>query len=466
MGSPYDLIIIGAGSGGLVAARFAAQLGKKVALIDKNRVGGDCTWTGCVPSKALLKVAKVAYLSRHAAQYGLEVSNPIANMIQVREYIRRVQGEVYQHESPNRLAEEGIDVVLGEARFLDRTTIRVNQESLKARNFLIATGAHPYIPEIEGLNEVPYLTYEHIFENDRLPIHLLILGAGPIGAEMAQAYARLGAEVTMVGQELMPKDEPEAVEVIRKVFAREGIHFLLGTATAVRYENGSIILKTNDSEVKGDMLLVAVGRSPTVDGLDLEKAGVKYSHKGIEVNKNLQTSAKLIYAAGDCIGGYQFSHLAGWQAFQATRNALLPGNSRGFTNIVPWTTFTDPELAHVGLSEAEARKSLGDEVRVARRNMGRVDRAVTDNETDGFIKIIHRKNGTILGATIVAERAGEMINEFVLALKNKVKVGDLAGAIHVYPTYSTAVQQLASEISIDGFLDSALGKAIQQLSRS
>jgi len=466
MADTYDLIIIGAGSGGLTAAEFVARLGTKTALIEKHHVGGDCTWTGCVPSKALIKAAKVAHYARNASRYGIMAGPSITDMRKVRQYVREAINEVYRYETPEELARKGIEVVIGSARFLDAHTVGAGDRKLSARNFVIATGAHPVIPNITGLREVPFFTYQQIFDNDRLPERLIVIGGGPTGAEVAQAYRRLGSQVIMVCSRPLPKEEPEASEVIGRVFAREGLQFVVGKATAARKDGAEIVVNVKEQEIRGDMLLVATGRAPNVEGLGLEEAGVTYSPRGIQVDEYLRTSAKHIYAAGDCLGGYQFTHFAGWQAFQAVRNALLPGRSRGFSDVVPWTTFTDPEVAHVGLTEEKAREEFGEAVRVARWNMDRTDRAVCENDQDGFVKVVYKKDGTVLGATIVAGRAGEAITEFVLALNHGLRVGDLASAIHVYPTYSTAVGQLAAEVTLNRLLTGPSGKAIRGLSRA
>ncbi len=465
MKETYGLIVIGAGSAGLTAAGFAAQRGVRVALVEKHRVGGDCTWTGCVPSKALLKVAKVAHEARTAAHYGICTAPPTVSMSKVRAYVRRVMAEIYEHETPERLAHQGVEVIIGAARFLDAHTIQAGEQTLSADKFIIATGAHPLIPDIPGLQETPFLTHLQIFDNDQLPERLIVIGAGPIGAEMAQAYQRLGSQVILVDIALLPRDEPEVAEVIGRVFAREGIQFVKGLVTAARQEEAGIVVTVEDQGYRGDMLLVAVGRVPVVEGLDLDKAGVAYSPKGIQVDDELRTSVKHIYAAGDCVGGYQFSHLAGWQGARAVRNALLLDRDSSFNDWVLWTTFTDPEVAHVGLTEAQARNNFGTSVRATRWDMDRTDRAVVENERDGFIKVIHQNDGTLLGATIVAGRAGEAITEFVLALKHGLKVDDLANAIHVYPTYSTAVMQLAADIAHSDLLTGPSGKLVRRLSR-
>jgi pyruvate/2-oxoglutarate dehydrogenase complex dihydrolipoamide dehydrogenase (E3) component len=462
----YDLVIIGAGSAGLIAAGFASRLGTRVALVEKDRIGGDCTWTGCVPSKALLKAASIAHQARTAAHYGIETGGPIrVNMSKVREYVKWAVAEVYQYETPAQLTREGIDVIIGEARFLDPHTVQVGGRALSADKFIIATGAQPRIPEIPGLQDVPFFTYKQIFDIDQLPERLVVMGAGPIGVEMAQAFQRLGSQVTLVDKHLLSKDEPEAGTVLREVFIREGMQVVSGLVTGVRQEQNQVVASVHEQEYRGDMLLVAVGRTPIVEGLDLDKAGVTYSRQGIQVNDKLQTNAKHIYAAGDCLGGYQFTHLAGRQGFQAVRNALLPGSGSGFGEWVPWATFTDPEVAHVGLTEAQANDKYGASVRVARWDMDCTDRAVCENDMHGFIKVVHQKDGTLLGATIVARRAGEAISEFVQALKHGLKVNDMASAIHVYPTYSTAVMQLAGGVLLDDLFTGISGKVIKRLSR-
>lgn len=465
IGKDYDLVIIGAGSGGLTAAGFAGKLGARVALVEKRRIGGDCTWTGCVPSKALLKAAKVAHEVRSAAQYGIVATGPVTDMRRVRQYIAEAIQKVYESESPEELQRQGIDVIMECARFEGPNTIIAGERRIHAKTFLITTGARPVVPAIAGLNEVPYLTYEQFFDNDVLPETLLVVGAGPIGMEMAQAYQRLGAQVVVIAEQLLPKEEPEVREVMQRVFEREGIRFIMGRISAARKDGKDVVVRAAGHEVRGDLLLVAAGRKPSLAGLELEKAGVVYTDKGIAVDSQLRTNVRNIYAAGDVTGGFQFTHFAGWQAFQAVRNALLPGSSSGFTELVPWTTFTDPEVAHVGLTEAQAHEEFGDAVRICRWEMSRTDRAVCENDTDGFVKLIAKKDGTILGATIVAGRAGEAITEIIVAIKQKMKVMDLSGVIHAYPTYSTAVQQLAAEIAVEGMLAGASGRIIRGISR-
>lgn len=463
--SRYGLAIIGAGSGGLVAARFAAQLGAKVALAERSRIGGDCTWTGCVPSKALLKAAKVAHDVRTAAQYGITTTALTVDMASVREYVRSAIEAVYRFETPEVLNKEGIDVYLGAAQFLDASTINVGKSLIRSKSFLLTTGARPLIPPVEGLEDVPFTTYETIFENDALPKTMVIIGGGPIGIEMAQAYQRFGTQVTVISEHVLPKEDPDVQQLIQSVLEKEGVLFIRERARAVQRNGSSVLVSTQHHQAQGEMLFVAAGRRPGVDGLDLEKAGVRYSLRGVPVDDRLRTNIKHIYAAGDVTGGYQFTHYAGWQAFQAVRNALLPGTSSGVSNLVPWVTYTDPEVAHIGLSEAQAKDEFGDDIQIDRWNLDQIDRAVCENDRLGFVKIITRADGTIVAATMVATRAGEAIVELLVAMNRGMKIKELAGTIHPYPTYSTAVQQMAADMAVEQLLGGTSGKLVRGLSK-
>lgn len=461
----HDIVIIGAGAGGLTAAGFAAQLGAKTLLVERNRIGGDCTWTGCVPSKALLRAARVAHEVRHAARYGIGAGPVSIEMPQVRQFVRSAIDEVYRYETPEALEAAGVEVLSGRAEFVGPSEVRVGERTIVGKTFLIATGARPVIPPIPGLRDVEFVTYEGIFENDRLPNALAIIGAGPVGTEMAQAYRRFGSQVTLIGRTFLPRDEPEARQVLRSVLEREGVRFVDNRATSVRTDGRNIVVEAGESRTACDMLLVAAGRAPVVTGLGLDRAGVTYSDRGIGVDDRLRTNVKHIYAAGDVIGKQQFTHLAGWQAFQAVRNAMLPGSGSGFTDLVPWVTYTDPEVAHIGRTEEDARIEFGANVHVHARPMKEVDRAIAEGNTDGFLKVVTGKDDTILGATIVASRAGELVGELVLAIKNGQRLKDIAGAIHPYPTYSTAIQQLAAEATINHTLEGTTGTLIRGLSR-
>jgi pyruvate/2-oxoglutarate dehydrogenase complex dihydrolipoamide dehydrogenase (E3) component len=464
MSDIYDLAIMGAGSAGLTAADLAVKIGVRVALLEKNRIGGDCTWAGCVPSKALLKVAKVHHQMRTADRYGLTPANTPVNMKEVMAHVKSVVDDIYQEETPEALRAKGIDVFMGEVRFINAHTIAVGNEEVRARRILICTGASPFIPPIEGLDSVDFLTYQSVWDLHELPKHLIIVGAGPIGCEMAQSFCRLGSKVTLIeaGDRLLPRDDPAASQTLAETFEAEGIELRFDSPVdGISKDNTGIHLSTGQGEVVGDTLLLAVGRSPNIEGFGLENASVNYSANGIEVNRNLRTSQKQIYAAGDCTGGYQFTHYAGWQAAMAVRNALSPISSKGVLEHVPWTTFTDPEVAHAGLTEEEVRKKNGDDIQTYDWPMTKVDRAHTEVATDGFIKLVCKKSGKLLGVTIVAARAGEMINEWALVMSRGLKYSDLSEAIHVYPTYLTANQMAATDVRISGLMSGLSGKIIR-----
>lgn len=471
MNEPYDLVIIGAGSAGLTAVNFARQFGAKTALVERERIGGDCTWVGCVPSKALLHAAKLVQSARTAARMGLVtgVNGVSVDMVQVRDYVRQTIASVCQYETPQIIEGKGVDVILGEAQFRDAYNLEVGDRVIAGKKFLLASGAHPFVPPISGLAETPFITYKQIFQVERLPQHLLVLGAGPIGVELAQAYGRLGAQVTLIDVGILPREDEEVGQVMERVLRREGVGCVRGLATAVSHQDGQFRLTVADTEsesettLTGDMLLVAVGRRANVEGMGLAEAGVAYGRDGIQVNDNLQTTAGHIYAAGDCLGGHQFTHFASWQAYKAVRNALLPGSSRGHSDIVPWTIFTDPEVAQVGLTLVEAQAQYGDQATVIRQNLDRVDRAMTDNALDGFIKIVRHRDGRILGAAIVAPRAGEMISEVALAMQNNIKLAGMAHTIHPYPGYAIGMQALAADEVTNDFVNSRVGRIVRRL---
>ncbi|MFX0113088.1 MAG: dihydrolipoyl dehydrogenase family protein [Candidatus Hodarchaeota archaeon] len=457
----FGYIVIGGGSSGLTAARFARQLGTKVLLIEKNRIGGDCTWTGCVPSKTLIKAASVAHEMRTANRFGLSSANPQVDLKKVMKHVQKVIHEVYEEETPESLQEQGIEVILGSPTFVDAKTLAVDDDEAIGDKFLISTGARPLIPAIVGLSEVDFTTHETIFSLLKLPKHLIVIGGGPIGCELSQAFSRLGSNVSILTNvsRLMPRDEPEAAELLQKVFEKEGInlHFNSEISRVWQDKNG-IHVQNRDSEIIGDHLLVAAGRRANIEELQLEKAKVDFDEYGIFVDKKLRTSQKHIYAAGDCVSkNLQFTHLAGWQGWIATRNALLPGSSDGLTKAVPWTTFTSPEIAHIGALEHEALEQ-DSKVRIFTYPFDLIDRARTDRELDGFLKLILKSDGTIIGTTIVSARAGESIQEWVMAVKQGLNIEEIAGFIHVYPTYTSAAMDMAANISVESFLTSTKGK--------
>jgi pyruvate/2-oxoglutarate dehydrogenase complex dihydrolipoamide dehydrogenase (E3) component len=463
--SEYDLAIIGAGSVGLIAADFAVRLGASVMLLERDRIGGDCTWTGCVPSKALLKVAKVAHDARTSSLYGVHISQPIIDMVEVRRYLRGAIQEIYAGTTPEALRLKGMNVMLGPVSFVDPHTLVAGGHRVRAQKVLIATGAKPFVPAIQGLADVPFSTYKEIFENDRLPGSMSIVGGGPIGVEIGQAYQRLGVQVTIFSERLLPKEEPDVSVLVQKILEREGVRIVPHRVSAVAREDGEIRVSSAADSVQSEMLFVAAGRLPVLDGLHLEAAGVRFSEQGIAVNDHLQTSTPTIYAAGDVLGRLQFSHFAGWQGYQAARNALLPGNNSGFAAIVPRVTFSDPEVAQVGLLEHEARSKFPGDIQVECWGLDRIDRAICENDRDGFIKVITKNDGAILGATIVARRAGETIMELVAAMHQDVKIDKLAGIIHPYPTYSTTIQFIATEMAMQHAFSGLSGKLIRMASK-
>jgi len=467
----YDLVVIGAGSAGVWAAPFAARLGARVALVEKDRIGGDCTNYGCVPSKALLKAAGVAWHLRTADRFGQDPVELTVDLGRIMAVVRKAIDRAYALETPEVLAQAGVDVIQGAARFEDPHTVAVGaQTRMKARHVLVCTGAHPITPAIPGLDQTPHWNYQTVWQQDRLPDRLLVLGSGPVGTELTQAFTRFGSQVTVFerGDRPLRLADPEASAIVRQVFEDEGVQFRFGAKVEqVRSKNGTIVVTDRGDDIEGDALLVAVGRRPAVEGLDLERAGVRYSAHGIEVDEHLRTSQKHIYACGDVIGSFQFTHYAAWQASMAVRTMLFPGSSTGVRSHIPWTVFTDPEVAQCGLSEADARSRYpGREgVQVARWPLDHVDRAVTDQDLRGFIKVVHRRNGEILGAQIVATRAGEIIEEFALAIDQRIELGSLASSIHVYPTYATGVQQLAAEVRLESVARSRIVKWARRAAR-
>ena len=465
---PYDFVVIGGGSAGLTAARFAARLGRRVAIVEANRLGGDCTWTGCVPSKTLIRSANLAHEVRFARRYGIDSRQPGVDWPAIRARMKSVIQEIYSSESEEQLREEGIDAILAPAHFIDSHTLHLRDSTVFGKRFLIATGARPSIPNIPGLDQVNYLTYETVWDIDCLPQKLLVIGGGPVGCELVQAFARLGAEVTLfeATNRILGQDEPEVSKLIAEMLVSEGVEIVLRhPVELVRTSGGKVIITSGIHEWTGDSLLVAAGRLPNLEGMGLENAGVTYSRNGLPVDRFLRTSQRHIYGAGDCTGGPQFTHYAGWQGFMAARNALLPGRSRGIRDGVPWGVFTDPEVAHAGLTEAEARRRFGDKVQAMSWPLKNADRAIIDGAGEGFIKAITLANGRLLGASIVAPRAGEMIHEWAVAIDRRMRLGYLASAIHTYPTYSMSAMQMAAEDSVSRLLSGYSGRVVRALLR-
>ncbi len=438
MAVDYDLVIIGGGSGGLVVASAAAQLKAKVALVEKDRLGGDCLWYGCVPSKSLIHAARVAHEVKNSSRFGIYTNPPEIKFAEANCHVAQVINEIEPHDSPERFRGLGVEVIFGSGQFIDKETFEVDGRKLTARAFVVSTGSRAAIPPVPGLKEAGYLTNEEVFSLTERPDSLAVIGAGPIGCELGQSFHRLGAEVTIIASrdQIMPKEDPEAAAVVQKEMEAEGIRILTqARVKEVKVIDGKKVLQAGEHEIAVDEILVSAGRSPNVDSLNLEAAGVEYDKKGIKVNQKLQTTNPKIYGCGDVIGGYQFTHVAGYEAVVALKNALFFPLSKVKYGVIPWATFTDPELARVGMTEQEAKKHYGDDVYVLKQPFAGVDRAQAEAATAGFSKIITRGNGEILGAHLVGPSAGELIHEIVLAMSNNLKVSALTG-IHVYPTLS------------------------------
>ncbi|MBI3412263.1 MAG: mercuric reductase [Planctomycetes bacterium] len=448
----YNLVVIGAGTAGLVSAAGAAGLGAKVALVERHLMGGDCLNVGCVPSKALLRCARAAADVQRAGEFGVVVPpGARVDFAAVMERMRRLRASISPNDSAERFRGLGVDVFFGEARFAGTDRVVVGDQALFFRKAVIATGGRAARPNIPGLAEAGYLTNETIFTLTTLPRRLAILGAGAIGCELAQAFARFGCQVTVIElfERILPRDDPDAGRLVHEAMRADGVDFRLGSEVAgVRSEKDEKVLTVKQgeitTEVRADAILVAVGRSPNVEGLDLEAAGVAYDPKiGVHVNDCLQTSNRRIYAAGDVCSRYQFTHAADAMARIVVQNALFLGRAKASALTIPQCTYTDPEIAHVGLTEAQAKES-GFAIQTFMQELSHVDRAILDGETNGFVKI-HVKAGTdrIVGATVVARHAGEMISELTLAMTQKLGLRKLAGVIQPYPTQAEAIKKIA-----------------------
>lgn len=444
-----DICVIGGGSAGLSVAAGASQMGARTVLIEKHRMGGDCLNTGCVPSKSLLAAANAAQAIRDAHQFGVGRVQPDVDFPAVVRRVHDVIAAIAPHDSVERFTGLGCRVIGAQARFTDHRTVIAGNVHVRARRFVIATGSRPLVPPISGLDRVSFFTNETIFENRVLPEHLIVIGAGPVGCEMAQAHRRLGARVTLIDlHRMLGKDDAEAVEVVRQQFNEEHIETLeaariarvetSGSGVAVIVEDGQL-----ERRIEGTHLLVAVGRQPAVEQLGLAEAGVRYDAKGVAVDSRLRTTNKRIYAAGDVVGGALFTHVAGYHAGIIIRNALFRAPAKTSYDALPRVTYTDPELAQIGLSEAEARQIHGDSIRVARADFAHNDRAQTDGGTRGFLKAIVGKRGRVLGATIVGRHAGELALPWVLAISKKHTIGDMAALIAPYPTLSEVSKRAA-----------------------
>jgi pyruvate/2-oxoglutarate dehydrogenase complex dihydrolipoamide dehydrogenase (E3) component len=443
-----DICVIGAGSGGLSVAAAAAAFGVPVILVEKGKMGGDCLNYGCVPSKTLISIAKKAHTIRHADQYGLTTIPPVVDFANVRARIQDVIATIAPHDSEERFTGLGVKVLRGAARFTGPDQIEVNGQTIRARRFVIATGSSAFVPPIPGLADIAYLTNETIFDLDILPRHLMIVGGGPIGLELGQAFRRLGSRVTVLeAARALAKDDPELSAVVLSGLRDEGVVIHENTKVlAVGNDEAGISLTldtpTGQTMVAGSHLLVAAGRAPNVAGLNLEAAGVAYDRRGITVGADLRTTNRKIYAIGDVSGGLQFTHVASYHAGLIIQDMLFRLPARENRGIIPWATFTEPELAHVGLTEAEA-KAQHDGVTVLRWPFSGNDRAVAEGDTQGLIKIMVDRRSRILGVSIAGTGAGDQIGQWAIALANKFTLKNIRSTIAPYPTRSEVGKRAA-----------------------
>jgi pyruvate/2-oxoglutarate dehydrogenase complex dihydrolipoamide dehydrogenase (E3) component len=442
-----DLVILGGGAGGLVVASVASQLGLKVTLIEKQpKLGGDCLHYGCVPSKTLIHAARVAHLQRRAADYGLTPSDATVDLGRVNDRVQDVIAHIQKHDDPERFRSYGCEVDFGEASFTDPHSVEIAGRRIFAKRFVIATGSRPFVPPIPGLPEAGFLTNESVFSLKTLPKRLAVLGGGPIGLELAQAFARLGSAVTVIERlpRLLPAEDGEVAGRLRELLAAEGLTIHTDT-TAERVERDGemkVVHCNGGRRVEADALLVAVGRRPNVERLKLEAIGVAYDQRGIKVDGRQRTTLKNVYACGDVCGPYPFTHMAEYQAGIVIANAVFRFPKKADYRVVPWATFTDPELARAGLTEEQAR-AQGIEPEILRFPFESVDRALCEREPRGLVKLVAHK-GRVLGATVLGPHAGEYIHEIALVMRRSGRLRELTDTIHVYPTLAQSLRRAAN----------------------
>ncbi|WP_282093410.1 dihydrolipoyl dehydrogenase family protein [Epibacterium ulvae] len=455
-----DLLVIGAGSGGLSVAAGASQMGADVILLEGHKMGGDCLNFGCVPSKALLASAKVAYGQAHASAFGIADQVPQIDYAAAKDHVKDIIATIEPMDSQERFEGFGVRVIREYGEFLSATEVQAGAYKITARRIVISTGSSPFVPPIPGLDSVPYETNETLFELREQPKHLLIIGGGPIGLEMAQAHIRLGCAVTVIeGARALGKDDPEAAALVLESLRNEGIEIVEGAQAAeIRGDAGAIEVQTADGRVfKGSHLLMAVGRKPNIDRLNLDAAGIETTRAGIKVDDGLITTNRKVYAIGDVAGGLQFTHVAGYHAGVIIKSALFGLPSKAKTNHIPWATYTDPELAQVGLTEAQAREKFGARLEVARFDMHHNDRAVAERKTNGFIKLMVVK-GRPVGATIAGPQAGELISLWSLVLANNLKMGQVAAMVAPYPSVGELNKRVAGAYFTPRLFESATVK--------
>lgn len=461
-----DICVIGAGSGGLSVAAGAVQMGAEVVLIEKDKMGGDCLNTGCVPSKALLAAGKHAQAFRTSGPFGIKPATPNIDFAAAMAHVREVIQGIEPHDSVERFESLGVNVIKGAARFTSRNEVAVGERRIRAKRFVIATGSRATVPPIPGIDDTDYLTNETLFENSACPDHLIIVGGGPIGIEMAQAHYRLGAKVTVLERmRALPNDDPDLAAIVVKALLDEGVSIREEVNIAsVSGKTGDVRVTLQDGEeIRGSHLLMATGRAPGVADLGLDEAGIQYSRSGVEVDSRLRTTNKRVFAIGDAKGGLMFTHLAGYDAGIVIRNILFKLPTKANYSAIPWVTYTDPELSQVGLTEAQAKEQYGDAIKVVQWEYAENDRARAERITSGLIKVVAGKRGKILGAGIAGTGAGEIIQPWQIAVAKGYKMADMAGIISPYPTLSEISKRAAGSYFTDRLFSPRTRKIVRLL---
>jgi len=457
-----DLCIIGAGSGGLSVAAGAVQMGADVVLLEGHKMGGDCLNYGCVPSKALIASGKAAHAMRSGAVYGVAPAEPVVDYAAAKDHVAAVIKGIEPHDSVERFEGLGVKVITEYGRFISDHEVQAGDTVIEARRFVISTGSSPFVPPIPGIDTVEVHTNETIFELRERPKHLIVIGGGPIGMEMAQAHRRLGSEVTVLeGATALGKDDPEMAAIALKKIRAEGVEIVEGAlASEIAKDGDDIVVRTKDGpEYRGSHLLMAVGRKSNLDKLQLDRAGIETTKTGVKVDAALKTTNKKVYAIGDVAGGLQFTHVAGYHAGVIIRSALFGLPSKASQHHIPWATYTEPEIAQVGMTEAEAKKAHGSALEVLRFDFAENDRARAELKTDGLIKVMVHK-GRPVGASIVGPQAGELIQTWALALSAKLKISDVAGMVAAYPTMGEVNKRVAGKYYVPRLFESDRVKSI------
>ncbi len=464
-----DFCVIGAGSGGLSFAAGAAQMGASVVLVERSKMGGDCLNTGCVPSKALIAAAQIGHDIQTSSKFGWRLERPKVDFKKVYDHVQGVIASIAPHDSVERFEGLGVKVISEEGQFKDDKNLETKTHLIQAKRFVIATGSHPFVPPLEGLSQVPYYTNENIFSLQELPKHLVVIGAGSIGIELAQAFHRLGSQVTVLEAfKVLPKDDPEITAKLKDILIAEGID-IQENAKNISIQRKSKNIKCSYEDEKGkshDILtshvLVATGRRPTIGNLNLEAAHIKFSLKGIEVDSTLRTSNSRVYAIGDCTGGYQFTHVANYHAGLVIRNGIFKLKAKVQTTAIPWVTYTNPELAHVGFLESQLQAQKIP-YKVLHLDFDDNDRAQAERRIEGVIKILVSPKGHILGATILGASGGELIYPWVIAVQNKLKISAIANSIAPYPTLSEINKRIAGQFYVDKLFSSRMKRIVHWL---